>query len=112
MWLPNALMRALGERDGWACSYCGAPLVHLPEHVVADRITDFLTGVPEIAYRLIVPGMKFPSTDHVVPVASGGDNSIENRVLACVECNSRKGTKAVEEFLLQFIGEVREQMVA
>lgn len=31
--------------------------------------------------------------DHVVPKALGGANRVSNLVLACVECNRKKGSK-------------------
>lgn len=33
------------------------------------------------------------SKDHVIPVAFGGSNTIDNIVPACMDCNRRKGTK-------------------
>lgn len=40
------------------------------------------------------------TVDHIVPLARGGSNWIENVVPACGSCNSRKHTKTAEEFLL------------
>ena len=37
--------------------------------------------------------------DHVVPRARGGSNSYRNLVSCCVECNTRKGETAAEDFL-------------
>ena len=37
--------------------------------------------------------------DHRVPLARGGDNTIENLAIACPTCNLRKHTKTDEEFL-------------
>jgi 5-methylcytosine-specific restriction endonuclease McrA len=37
--------------------------------------------------------------DHVVPRARGGGNSYRNLVSCCVECNTRKGETAAEDFL-------------
>jgi 5-methylcytosine-specific restriction endonuclease McrA len=34
-----------------------------------------------------------PTVDHVVPVSRGGTASMENLVVACRSCNSRKGDK-------------------
>lgn len=37
--------------------------------------------------------------DHVLPAARGGSNSYRNLVSCCVECNTRKGETAAEDFL-------------
>lgn len=65
----RAIRRAVIERDGPACAYCGA-----------------LPDVPHI--------------DHVVPLASGGTNSLDNLTVACGPCNKSKGAKSVAEWLL------------
>lgn len=36
--------------------------------------------------------------DHVIPLARGGSNTIENVALACKECNNRKSWKTPEEW--------------
>ena len=36
--------------------------------------------------------------DHIVPVARGGSNEIQNLTLACPTCNMRKHTSTAEEF--------------
>ena len=58
------------ERDEYKCRYCGKQLT------------------------------RFTSTlDHVKPVAEDGDNSFDNLVTACLECNSRKNKRLVGDFL-------------
>ena len=37
--------------------------------------------------------------DHVVPRSRNGTNRIDNLVLACYDCNSRKGNTSIEQFL-------------
>jgi len=37
--------------------------------------------------------------EHIVPKAKGGTNRISNLCLACAQCNQKKGTKTIEEFL-------------
>lgn len=60
------------ERDGYKCRYCGKQLT---------RFTATL--------------------DHVTPVAEGGDNSFENLLTACLDCNSRKHRRPVGDFLAE-----------
>ncbi len=38
--------------------------------------------------------------DHVVPKSKGGKKSRKNIVLACRNCNSKKGNMPIEKFLL------------
>lgn len=38
------------------------------------------------------------SVDHFVPKADGGKDTWSNLVGACVECNNKKGRKAVDAF--------------
>ena len=57
-------------RDGFACRYCGSQAGQ--------------DGV-ELA------------VDHVVSVADGGDNRIDNLVTACRRCNGGKGARSIRE---------------
>ena len=57
------------HRDGARCAYCG--------NARTDR------------YEL----------DHIVPRSRGGSNRVSNLVVSCHDCNVRKGSKSVEEFL-------------
>lgn len=59
---------AVFERDSFTCGYCGR---RPPECVLV--------------------------VDHVVPVARGGGNEVENLVTSCVECNSGKGARQLGE---------------
>lgn len=60
------------ERDNYHCTYCGKQLT---------RFTATL--------------------DHVTPVAEGGDNSADNLVTACLQCNSRKTARPLGDFLAE-----------
>lgn len=61
--IPAGLRFAVLKRDGFRCSYCGR-------------------GEPE-GVRLHL--------DHLVPVAHGGKNELENLATACQDCNLGKG---------------------
>jgi HNH endonuclease len=60
------------ERDQYICRYC------------QKQLTRFTATL-----------------DHVKPVAEDGDNSIENLVTACLDCNSRKNKRPLGDFLAE-----------
>ena len=71
-------------RDGFACRYCGAQ-------------------AGEDGVELVI--------DHVLSVAEGGDNRIDNLVTACRPCNHRKGARSLKEVPTpqQVVDRVRER---
>jgi len=38
------------------------------------------------------------TADHIIPVAEGGTDDIENLIPACLLCNEKRGTLSVEAF--------------
>ncbi len=60
------------ERDGYKCRYC------------EKQLTRFTATL-----------------DHVVAIAEGGGNSLENLVTACLSCNSQKHHRPVGDFLAE-----------
>jgi hypothetical protein len=58
------------ERDNYTCGHCGKQLT---------RFTATL--------------------DHVQPVAEGGDNSASNLLTSCLQCNSRKTSRPLGDFM-------------
>lgn len=67
--LSRKLRQKVYARDGFHCAYCGKILSSM-----------------EIQY------------DHITPRSKGGKNNYENLHVCCPLCNSRKGTKTLEEF--------------
>jgi hypothetical protein len=60
------------ERDNYQCRYCNKQL---------NRFTATL--------------------DHVTPVTKDGDNSFDNLITACLDCNSRKNKRLLSDFLAE-----------
>jgi 5-methylcytosine-specific restriction endonuclease McrA len=71
--LPDraARLRAVLERDGATCIWCGRPFQPLVR----------------------------PTTDHVVPKVKGGPSCAENEVAACRRCNADRGHRGPVEWL-------------
>lgn len=44
------------------------------------------------------PCTECATIDHLIPLSRGGDNRLENLVMACRACNELKGDLLVEEF--------------
>ncbi|TLY98299.1 MAG: HNH endonuclease [Gammaproteobacteria bacterium] len=66
MTVPGNLRRLVIERAQARCEYCG-----------------LAQAGQEAAFHI----------DHVVPVAAGGETSVDNLALACVSCSLRKGAR-------------------
>lgn len=66
--------RAVHERDGWTCMYCGRAVSKTPP---CDAL--------------------LATVDHVLPSSRGGESSWLNLVCACKECNNRKADRTPEE---------------
>lgn len=66
--------RAIHEREGWTCAYCGRGVSKTPpsESLLA-------------------------TVDHIVPRSRGGESSWLNLVCACKECNNRKAARTPTE---------------
>lgn len=102
--------------SGYSCSKCG-PLLHWGPAVNNHRQRCKKLGVQVntlvvkewVAYlenhdgRCYYCHKQLPildlTIDHKIPLFRGGENSIENVVAACLDCNLRKKTKTVEEYL-------------
>jgi hypothetical protein len=66
--IPQSIRFEVFKRDLFTCQYCGKK-------------------APEAILEI----------DHIVPISKGGDNSIENLVSACRECNGGKSDKKLSE---------------
>jgi 5-methylcytosine-specific restriction endonuclease McrA len=67
-------------QDG-RCWYCGIEMTVVRHWTIKHRLTD-------------------ETCDHLLPWCKGGDDSDENIVLACRQCNSQKKDRTLEEYRL------------
>lgn len=83
-----ATRRALIERDGYHCRFCGIPVI---SESVRNRIKlryplalrwGRTVGEQHRAFQCM-----WLQYDHIVPHARGGDSSLENMVVTCAPCN-------------------------
>lgn len=81
---PSMRWRLLA-RDGPNCRYCGRECFITDEQNRMDELT----------------------VDHVVPRSKGGGNNLDNCVIACRECNAKKGDKHPHEFVVTPAGKRR-----
>jgi 5-methylcytosine-specific restriction endonuclease McrA len=92
------LVSQLIERDGLLCAYCGTQLTDIFQFDYAvrarygrDASVTYAKGDELITIPYTVS--KPPHIDHIIPVSRGGKNNLENLVLSCQSCNSKKGAK-------------------
>jgi len=68
------------DRDGYNCYICNTPVDLTVPHVQGQ------------------PGWEmYPHIEHVIPLAKGGDDTLENVKIAHAICNINKGTKLLSE---------------
>ena len=65
------------ERDGGHCYLCGDDVL--------------------FSYHYNDP--KYPTIEHVLPISKGGSHSWDNVKVACRECNTRKSTTLIDDYL-------------
>lgn len=103
---------ALAERDGgWTCFYCSTPVIDdlNPDHFEQTTIESCAGGHHDVypcdqgcvgsIFRMAAHGRRWAQVDHVLPRSRGGSNNLVNLVLACSDCNSRKGARTPGEWL-------------
>jgi 5-methylcytosine-specific restriction endonuclease McrA len=74
-------------------------------YVVFSRRNLFKRDANQCQYCGRKPGTSELTIDHVLPRSRGGMSTWENCVLACVDCNRRKGDKLLRDFHLRLLRE-------
>lgn len=81
--------KRLYRENGPECALCGETTD--PE--------DFTLAPLEDGTTAFVTGLRYPTLDHVVPLARGGHHEPDNVQLACHSCNSQKWATVDPELL-------------
>lgn len=97
--MPTAATRkALVERYGHHCRFCGIPVISVEirnrlrrEYPLALRWAAAVTEQHR-AFQCL-----WRQYDHIVPHARGGDSSLDNMVIACAPCNFGRAGYTLEE---------------
>lgn len=77
--IPNKVLKEIVKRDGGAnCYYCGKH-----GYMKIDRGSKGKGEWMMIEHEI----------DHIIPLSSEGTNDIDNLVIACKQCNSKKSNK-------------------
>ena len=101
--MPDTEMKkALHERDGYHCRFCGIPVIHADIRKYLHKI--YPKAVPwgrTNASQHAAFQCMWLQYDHVVPHSAGGENTLENLVVTCAACNFGKMEYTLEELGLQ-----------
>ncbi len=96
-------MHILGKRDGWQCHYCATPMLSYEEirarYSVGENFDEKIQQF-ESEWIDLPPGVYWPTLDHKTPRSLGGTHDLDNLVLCCHPCNSKKSnTYTYTEFV-------------
>lgn len=97
--MPDTEMKkALHERDGYHCRFCGIPVVHADIRKYLHKIyPDAVQWGRTNASQHAAFQCMWLQYDHVVPHSAGGENTLENLVVTCAACNFGKMEYTLEE---------------
>ncbi len=107
--------------QGEPCVQAVSLRIKIPEVIVLHRCERFLRPKVVFSRRNLFRrdrntcqycGRRFPtedlSIDHVIPRSLGGHSSWSNCVVACLRCNSRKGSRTLEAARMQILRAPKE----
>jgi len=96
--LPMAVQRAVIERDGYHCRFCGIPVARkdVRQRLSALYPCDVPWGKTNASQHAAFQAI-WLQFDHVIPHARGGDNSTGNLVVTCAPCKCGRMDTLLED---------------
>lgn len=91
--ITPAIRQKVIERDGTYCRQCGHGPMLLRWDVSPKGKVKLYTDWNELGDRML-------ELDHIIPVSMGGDDSLDNLVVLCNDCNRRKWNRPLNRVLL------------
>ena len=98
--LPKKLQLQVWKRDGWTCRYCSSPVFFAPTLKLLEGKSPghgYWHSNGKTGKMLGLFQMGWASVDHIIPVAKGGNDDLDNLVTACWKCNLNYKDKSVGE---------------
>ncbi len=98
--IPQSKQIEVFSRDNFTCRYCGKRTVFNGTlRAISIMLPDDFPYHPHWKWNNTHPAFweLTASCDHLIPVARGGTNNIDNLVTACYKCNSIKTNWTLEE---------------
>ena len=90
--------RAVFERDGWRCRYCGTRIIYKKARQYLTKVfpAEARWGTRNAEKHCALAALT-ASLDHIVPHSRGGTNEPENLVAACGPCQFGRSDWTLEE---------------
>ncbi|MYA89583.1 MAG: HNH endonuclease [Boseongicola sp. SB0662_bin_57] len=100
--IPGSIKRAVLDRDGHCCRYCGIPVVDAEIRKIAHRLypDSVVWGADERRMHAGFAAM-WLQFDHVVPWSHGGRTDERNVVVSCALCNFGKSNNTLKQLGLE-----------
>ncbi len=101
--MPNAAeCRAMIDRDGYHCRYCGIPVIDAKIRKLLHEIyPETLPWGPRNVDQHAAFQCMWLQYDHITPHSRGGDNGLENMAITCAPCNFGRADYTLEELGLE-----------
>lgn len=95
------LIRALHQRDGFHCRFCGVPVIArgVRTRLIEDYPRAVRWGYTNLLKHTALDALE-AQYDHLLPHSRGGSSELTNLVITCNPCNYGRGERTLAEMHL------------